>query len=81
MSHVSMNERPPQSKPRALNRWVEVSFPVPIKAVSWDTGRPWPKRDLPDRSRFRCLAAPRLGSRNLIATAFPVAGSRTPIHS
>jgi hypothetical protein len=76
MSLISVNEWQPQSKPRALSRWVDVSFPVPINAVSWDAGRPRHKRGLPGRGRFRCLAAPRLGADKLIAAAALIRPSR-----
>jgi len=77
MSLISVNERQPQSNSYQPHRWVEVSFPVPINAVSWDAGRPRPKRGLSDRGRFRCLPAPRLCSGKLIAAATLFVRSRT----
>jgi hypothetical protein len=77
MSLISMNERQPQSKLQQPRRWVEVSFPVPINAVSWDAGRPRRLRPLSSRGRFRCLRALRLGSGNAIAAVASFTQART----
>jgi hypothetical protein len=69
MSLISMNEWQSQSKLRALSRWVDVSFPVPINAVSWDAGRPRHKRGLPGRGRRHRLSVTCLDPHKCIAAA------------
>jgi len=47
------------------DRWVDVSFPVPIKIVSWGTGCPQAERGVPARGRRHCHRSPCPGFRKL----------------
>lgn len=71
MSLISVSAWQPQSNPHQPHCWVEVSFPVPINAVSRDAGRPRCERGLSIRVRSPRVPGRRLGFGRQIAAVAP----------